>query len=776
MMAVCKSVQNEQMEIVIFGEGHHNEGTHLAMMWEELAARHLDAEEVHETIAEELAACEELSIYTGMFSKRQVITFISEEWRTFCAGVGPHPALPPIPEPEEKGQRSGSVKDLPFATTNEDGVPTIVMITGTYEGPSDAPWVWATDDSTGESHLVPFAQAEQYAARQQHAFDAAELLPPGLLSIIKKMPNSVHYPEESVLEAYDIQAMAEASSLPKRFTAPVLKYEPGKGDAFDLAVQNFFGELADRLKGKVIGSVYPSEPAALIVALEARAKGGILTARPDHELLYGKPPAPRAIPAPKGVQTPLAAAMRAKAFSDEEWDGFLESSVHITTSKEDREFTNQKPSRQMGNLERFLKNRGVNMDTLHGMHAGLGCDELEQCLLEFRDLSENAPPAAEHSSGSGAAEIAAATAKALAGALNERRVDRDSGSAEERVAKSVLRDAARAVECDPRSVARLEVLQMLARKQEFTEFEKMKANETNPDVLMLINTDVVDAGKAMQGVLSDRLWQVVTDVRDGKDERLLHALFPDKTSTRAITSRQRSAIERISVGKLTGVKLLHLLDKDDAGTINEPFKSFSALSDPRAAFADCCNMMRDIVTLTRPGQVSEAMQFFRKLNSTFERYLERGASWKLLGGMYKELATIVETPSLKYSRGHSDVAVLFDLKLSYLSRLGNTYMDELEEGLADERRRASSEKAKEKEKDKDRKEKEKKEKEKLASGRIPQAAFDEAKKKMDAGVAKVGDKKPCISWFIMGACTRGDSCGFHHEGKPGKFKPPSADK
>ena len=58
------------------------------------------------------------------------------------------------------------------------------------------------------------------------------------------------------------------------------------------------------------------------------------------------------------------------------------------------------------------------------------------------------------------------------------------------------------------------------------------------------------------------------------------------------------------------------------------------------------------------------------------------------------------------------------------------------------------------------------------STKIPEAAFQAAKKLVLDKVGKKNESAPCLSHFILGSCPRGAGCKLHHQGKAGSFRPP----
>ena len=193
------------------------------------------------------------------------------------------------------------------------------------------------------------------------------------------------------------------------------------------------------------------------------------------------------------------------------------------------------------------------------------------------------------------------------------------------------------------------------------------------------------------------------------------------------------------------------------------------------AFKDSVSLVRDIIMMVSPAQTSEAMHFFRVMLRLYGEYREDGATWAMLSIYYREMVAIVESPALDFSNGLGGGCVLFKLDLQVFDRRTEARyeLDKRLRAHKDDVLRASVRKGADT-------------KPPLARSSptkplavIPpppppgQLSPDEWKAKVEklvAGCPEVDGKKPCRSWFIKGACPRGDKCFAHHKGAAGSFK------
>ena len=177
----------------------------------------------------------------------------------------------------------------------------------------------------------------------------------------------------------------------------------------------------------------------------------------------------------------------------------------------------------------------------------------------------------------------------------------------------------------------------------------------------------------------------------------------------------------------------------------------------------------------------ETREFFDTIEEHVVEWREDGITWPILSEYMVEVFSVVSKPAQLFSRFSGDGKVLVNLSPEVLAS-DTKHAQQLQKSLnkhmiAEARTNASkTEKSKGEET-------EKKKKLKKTKGAATEAeSTGEAKPSFSAEqwkelcgklTEKVPDKdgkSPCRSWFIRGACPKGDECKWHHSGKAGSIR------
>ena len=121
-----------------------------------------------------------------------------------------------------------------------------------------------------------------------------------------------------------------------------------------------------------------------------------------------------------------------------------------------------------------------------------------------------------------------------------------------------------------------------------------------------------------------RAFSAVRGVLDASLEKAVHGV--DASS---ITDRERKALQCIRLGKLTKLRWLHLINKDDVGTTDNPFKSFAKLSK-----AECNSVLMRVVQrlqqawiFSAPKHAGNILQLMGDLTSSINDGIEADMDW-----------------------------------------------------------------------------------------------------------------------------------------------------
>ena len=688
--------------------------------------------------------------------KRHNLFQCCKEWKSFLGEVDAPPPPPPPPPPPNT-LVGKIVENLPCIEIIDDEPETYVVVRGCIESET-ATHVIVVDGAHARKFKVKRSLAESHIAAERVPIDASGLRPE-LLRIAKAMPHSMHVAfSASELCAVELLELARVAAGTAHIRE-LLVASAVDSKEFAIGARLFLAELNTRLEQKVLGSSWPSNPTALGKALAERAAAG------EFAQIQGvRQLAPTALPAKSkeaAVAKPLSHALRSACISASEWSAFLKESVAYSESDATRRATviGGGDKRMTAVLEQFLKWRGASVASLSLVERGRDAEDLLDVLREL-EHSSTGQPAANSASPAGGAATMGDQIGALAATLSSRK---DSTDSESRV-KGAIRDAARRVAVDDAALARLRNMQEFTVAKNYPAIELLKSQETNPDVLLLLSSEVDHVASTLAGVLGDGYINVVSTARDGLDDRLCATLWPAKPKR---SPKQRAAIGRVRVGRLSRVDLTELLDLNMNGANKGSIAVFGKMKDGAAQFNIAISLLQQIVSTVSPAQTNESMSFFRQLQELVAKYLARGATWEMLSEFYEDVLEDVEKPAVSFSRGAGGGSVLLTLDLAFL-KVGTERRTLLEEQLSDSRRGGNQTAAKPK---------------LTTSGgtsraggsSMTDAEWKAAVEKLRAAVPKKSlvqggpEVLPCPFHFIKGTCSRGDKCKCHHVGTAGSF-------
>ena len=106
-----------------------------------------------------------------------------------------------------------------------------------------------------------------------------------------------------------------------------------------------------------------------------------------------------------------------------------------------------------------------------------------------------------------------------------------------------------------------------------------------------------------------------------------------------LSERQRKALKNVRLGKLSAVRLLHLIDMDDAGTTEEPLKSVAKLpsTDRASTLAAALMQLQQAWIFSTPKHSGEVMQFVTALTSKIMEAEKAGMAWADISVFYARL-------------------------------------------------------------------------------------------------------------------------------------------
>ena len=188
-------------------------------------------------------------------------------------------------------------------------------------------------------------------------------------------------------------------------------------------------------------------------------------------------------------------------------------------------------------------------------------------------------------------------------------------------------------------------------------FHRVTSEEVrSSDLYPLFNTGE-DVSKAIAGHLPPALLLQVLAVRGALARRIERSFVFNETGVTP-AQRVRAALHNVRIGRISKTKLLHLLNKDDAATIEDPLKQFDLLdaSQADAIYAQAINALTHAWQLCTPADSAAVMRFCGRLGAFTAAQRQLGASWAALSVFHASVFKKVDEEAMKYSIAESHIS------------------------------------------------------------------------------------------------------------------------
>ena len=249
--------------------------------------------------------------------------------------------------------------------------------------------------------------------------------------------------------------------------------------------------------------------------------------------------------------------------------------------------------------------------------------------------------------------------------------------------------------------------------------------------------------------------------------------------------RKIKLYQTVRTGRLDKIKIMHLVDMEDEGTPEHPFKTLKSKGDlSTALLSRAIAELISVIANTTPDDAATAIPFLNKLTSEITKWKGWGVSWDELGKYWAATMRRVTKHSRYFLTGTSDRSSA-QYEISWLTqrtterialeeaqlsgrREGKKKMDNSPVKPRPKKPRGDEEEDKEKDKDKDKNKVRhapgiKKGKAQSVPGKGDKAWDDFNEKHPKAAREKDGAEYPaCWDYWHGQGCKRGDKCSFHH--------------
>ena len=245
----------------------------------------------------------------------------------------------------------------------------------------------------------------------------------------------------------------------------------------------------------------------------------------------------------------------------------------------------------------------------------------------------------------------------------------------ERSERSQLSLDAAAVVADRACLDTLRALKTLKERGMNAEIEKAVGKISEPGLMRLVNYDG-ELDNALKGGYPE-LAQLCMSLRDVCQQRLETAILGE--SANAPSSRMSTAFKNARLGRLLKVRLGHLIDMDDCGTLEDPLKQFSK-SKPKEVAANHLNRaltrLQAIIQIAFPAVTGTVIIFFPKLLDKIDESINLGVEWTSISKWYLQILKLICKPVTRFSIGDSRDTDMFTLRFdeSWLG-LSNNHND-----------------------------------------------------------------------------------------------------
>ena len=168
------------------------------------------------------------------------------------------------------------------------------------------------------------------------------------------------------------------------------------------------------------------------------------------------------------------------------------------------------------------------------------------------------------------------------------------------------------------------------------------------------------------GCVDQEIIKTFTAVRRALDARLVSALSNGK-DVALIPTRVMTAVSNVRRGRLSSVKLGHLLDLDDVGTPSDPLKSFAAGSLSTADLYRALNKLQNALCKCQPTQFAAILSYFSEMQTAIEGYKKRGATLKDLSPWLAAVFNLAARPILRLASDESGGSQFCDFSLKAIN-------------------------------------------------------------------------------------------------------------
>jgi hypothetical protein len=374
------------------------------------------------------------------------------------------------------------------------------------------------------------------------------------------------------------------------------------------------------------------------------------------QAMYGaerhRMPPPQARP-PEAQSCPRATALKSAAETEQAFYSFINAVLPWFVDASMLAAVSAHELTQLASLESWLEKAGMHADPSRIRTDMASGSQSEAMLVNYAFKlagiikSQSAAP----SSSSAAAPAGLVTHQVI-------QPDRD-GTEMERAERTGLAQKAAVVMGSSVLQSKLLELAQTAATQggEDELFDKVTADEMrSTELYPLLNTGE-DITKAIAGHLSPPMLMQVIAVRGTLARRIEKGYVYCEAGVTP-PQRVRSALHQIRIGRMSKLKMLHLLDKDDAATIEDPLKQLAILDATQsdAIYAQAINALTHAWQLCTPADAAAVMRFCGRLGSFTASQRQLGATWESLSKFHSAVFKKVDEEAVKYALAESRIS------------------------------------------------------------------------------------------------------------------------
>ena len=377
-------------------------------------------------------------------------------------------------------------------------------------------------------------------------------------------------------------------------------------------------------------------------------------------------------PVPPPPSYPLAMALKAKAVDTAAFDAFLSSSYHFTCQPSMHTFAAQQGTDfLLSELESFLAAGGTLSDsnTISNLPSNLSAGNISSKIIAIKTAVDNAAAAAA------AQAVANSQASALAAALQANNngnapnttlpqnlnvtvssegKDKTTSEIEQRQLSQLRLDAEYVVRT-PDAMSLINQLLQLRTMDDDSYFAEKIAEIKDDHIIRLIHSDL-DISKALAGGF-ESVANSVHSLRAVLERRLEAAVLGTRSSASNRSDRLVRALRTARRGNLSRVKLMHLMDEDDAGTAEQPLKSLHQLNrgDAAAKLSASLNRLMTVLCIAFPGKHGDTMFFMQRSIERMHKIIAVDkVSWAAINKYFKVIMGLATKPSSRHALGQGE--------------------------------------------------------------------------------------------------------------------------